>query len=83
MSSTLYEKLHNPNVKYTWNDKINILKGTKRMKGNNINAVIGIAEGMAFLHRSAILHRDLKTTNCLLNNPLDVKLTGLDLPLYW
>jgi len=69
MKQSLYSKLHCDATKegggLNWIEKIKIAKS--------------IAEGMIFLHRFGILHRDLKSLNVLINDVSDVKLIDFGL----
>ncbi|KAF9781214.1 kinase-like domain-containing protein [Thelephora terrestris] len=46
----------------------NILIYTKRNKANRIRLVVDIARGLEYLHKSGVIHGDLKGPNILINN---------------
>eukprot|EP00727_Mastigamoeba_balamuthi_P007751 m51a1_g3597 putative serine threonine kinase (898) ;mRNA; f:1186484-1198232 len=43
--------------------------------GQAVNVLVSVCNGMVYLHMSNIVHRDLKSTNILLNKKWDVKLS--------
>ena len=64
---SLFDLLHNTNVKITWKIRFKM--------------AIDTATGMNFLHRSkpAIIHRDLKSANLLLDKHYGVKVSDFGL----
>eukprot|EP00727_Mastigamoeba_balamuthi_P003382 m51a1_g13040 putative serine threonine-protein kinase receptor (411) ;mRNA; r:720-2758 len=47
--------------------------------GQAVNVLVSVCNGMVYLHMSNIVHRDLKSTNILLNKKWDVKLSDFGL----
>ena len=68
MDSDLYKRLHNKAEDYKsliWPQKISIL--------------IDIANGMAYLHKKDVIHRDLNSKNVMLTKNLQAKISDYGL----
>ncbi|XP_057481049.1 cysteine-rich receptor-like protein kinase 42 [Actinidia eriantha] len=75
-SLLVYEFLPNKSLHQILFDKKNsqILRWRQRF-----NVILGIAEGLAYLHRVKIIHRDIKSSNVLLDENLTPKIADFGL----
>jgi len=65
LEMSLFDLLHNTNIRLTWALKEKI--------------AIGSSDGLRFLHEHSIIHRDLKSANLLLNKNFEVKIMDFGL----
>lgn len=65
LEMSLFDLLHNTNIRLTWAIK-------EKM-------AVGSSDGLSFLHGHSIIHRDLKSANLLLNKNFEVKIMDFGL----
>ncbi|KAM4524085.1 guanylyl cyclase C [Odontesthes bonariensis] len=74
---SVFEYGERGSLKYVLNDKVSYPEGTFMDWEFKISVMYDIAKGMSYLHASDIqVHGRLKSTNCVVDNRMVVKITG-------